>query len=102
MKRLIRNANHVSREMHEEVIKDVIDGERTLRRGSSDSYLIARQLVADTTLTPTNEHMLIIMKDIDGGKYSDIGSAHENWEKWLERTQELFKEKKILIAKKKR
>lgn len=101
MKRLIKKANHVSSEMHEEVEKDIVDGERSLRRNSSDSYLIARQLVADTNITPTNEHMLIIMKDIDGGKYSNIGSSKENWDKWIERTYELFREKKILIAKKK-
>lgn len=99
MKRLISKiANHVSPEMHEDVNKNVIDGERTLRRQTSESYLTAKKLVADNVISPTNENILTIMKDIDSGKYSDIGPYNENVESWNERTIELFKEKRILIA----
>lgn len=99
MKRLIRNANHVSPEMHNDVTESIIDGEKTIRRQTSDSYLTARKLVMDNVITPTNENILSIMKDIDSGKYSDIGSYNENIESWNQRTIELLKEKKIIIAR---
>lgn len=98
MKRLIK-ANHVSKEMREEVIKDVLDGERTMRINSSDSFLTAKELTMECEIGPTNEHMLKIMRFIDGAKYSDLGPYKENKEKWIERTRELFKDEKILIAK---
>ncbi len=91
MNRLKKIGNHVSQFVHEEVEKDVIDNERTLRRNSSDSYLIARQLTMDTTLSPTNENMLLLMKYIDGGKFSDLGKSKDNWDKWVSRTREIFK-----------
>lgn len=102
MKRLIKRNNHVGPVVREDVLQNVLDSERTMRRNSSDSYLIARQLVMDTTLTPTNENMILIMNDIDSGKYSDLGKSKDNWDKWLIRTEELFREKKIIISKKKR
>lgn len=98
MKRLLRKVNnHVSPEMHEEVIKDVKDTDRTKRRQSSDSYLIAKELVMECVITPTNENILSIMKDIDSAKYSDIGSYKENKDQWKKRTLEIFKNKNILF-----
>ena len=98
MKRLIKENNHVGPIVREDVEKDILNGERTLKRNSSDSYLIARQLIMDSTISPTNENMLIITNNIDSGKYSDLGNSSDNWDKWLERTQEIFKNNKILLA----
>ena len=91
MNRLKKISNHVSPFMHEQVKKDVIDKERTLRRSSSDSYLIAKQLVMDTTLVPTNENLLLLTQMIDKGKFSDLGKSKDNWDRWVSRTKELFK-----------
>lgn len=99
MKRLIKKiSNHVSPQMHEEVIQDVIDGERTIRRTSSDSYLIARELIMECEITPTNENILSVMNDIDSAKYSDIGKYKDNKEQWKERTRELFRIQNILLS----
>ena len=91
MKRLKKISNHVSPFMHEQVKKDVLDNDRTLRRSSSDSYLIARQLVMDTTLIPTNENMLLLARMIDEGKFSDLGKSKDNWDRWVSRTKQIFK-----------
>lgn len=91
MKRLKKISNHVSPFMHEQVKKDVLDNDRTLRRSSSDSYLIARQLVMDTTLIPTNENMLLLAQMIDEGKFSDLGKSKDNWDRWVSRTKQIFK-----------
>lgn len=102
MKRLLRKiSNHVSPDMHEEVNKDVKDNDRTKRRNSSDSYLIAKELAMECIITPTNENILSIMKDIDSAKYSDIGPYKENKEEWKKRTIEIFQERKILLARRK-
>lgn len=99
MKRLIKKiSNHVSPQMHEEVIEDVIDGERTMRRVSSDSYLIAKELIMECEITPTNENILFVMNNIDSARYSDIGKYKDNKDQWKERTRELFKKNKILLA----
>ena len=101
MKRLLRKtSNHVSPKMHEEVIHDVVDGERTMRIISSDSFLTAKELVMECEITPTNENILSIMKNIDSAKYSDIGSYKENKEQWKDRTRKLFKEQTILLSNK--
>lgn len=100
MKRLIKHNNHVSREIHEDVVEHVLDNNKSMKRNSSDSYLLAKQIVMDLPLTVTNDLLLKIMKYIDGGKYTDLGKSKENWDKWLERTSELLKEEKILLASK--
>lgn len=99
MKRLIKKiSNHVSPEMHEEVIQDVIDGERTIRRTSSDSYLIAKELIMECEITPTNQNILSVMHYIDSAKYSDIGKYKDNKEQWKDRTRELFRIDNILLS----
>jgi hypothetical protein len=100
MNRLIKLNNHVGPFIREDVIKDILDGERTKKRNSSDSYLIAKQLIMDSVLTPTNENILRVAQDIDGGKYSDLGKSKDNWDNWIIRTQDIFKENKILLANK--
>jgi hypothetical protein len=100
MKRLIKLNNHVGILVREDIIKDILDGDRTKRRNSSDSYLIAKQLVMDSVLTPSNENIIAISQDIDSGKYSDLGKSKENWDAWVNRTQDIFREKKILLANK--
>lgn len=100
MSRLIKLNNHVGPFIREDIVKDILDGERTKKRNSSDSYLIAKQLIMDSVLTPTNENILRVAQDIDGGKYSDLGKSKDNWESWVNRTQDIFKENKILLASK--
>lgn len=99
MKRLIKQSNHVSPEVHLDVEEHVLDNNKSMKRNSSDSYLLSKQIVAELPLTVSNGMLLKIMKYIDGGKYADIGSSSENWDKWLERTTELLREEKILLAK---
>lgn len=94
--RLRKKANHVGPKAHEDVILDVIDGERTRRRGASDSFLTARKLVADLPITPTFENTLLISDAIDAGEYSDIGSAKDHYEEWKTRTLELLKKRGVL------
>jgi hypothetical protein len=100
MSRLIKLNNHVGPFIREDIVKDILDGERTKKRNSSDSYLTAKQLIMDSVLTPTNENILRVAQDIDGGKYSDLGKSKDNWENWVNRTQDIFKENKILLASK--
>lgn len=95
-----RLCNHVSTTMHEDVNKHILKNDRSKKRNSSDSYLIAKELVMECVLAPTNENILSIMKDIDSAKYSDIGPYKENKKEWKERTLEIFKQRKVLIANK--
>ena len=96
MTRLRKKANHVGPKAHEDVTLDVIDGQRTRRRNSSDSFLTARKLVADLPITPTFENILLITEAIDGGVYSDIGSAKDNYAEWKNRTIEIMRKKGVL------
>ncbi len=96
MTRLRKKANHVGPKAHEDVTLDVIDGQRTRRRNSSDSFLTARKLVADLPITPTFENILLITEAIDGGEYSDIGSAKDNYAEWKNRTIEIMRKKGVL------
>jgi hypothetical protein len=100
MKRLNKEGNHVGPAIREDIIKDILDGERIKKRNSSDSYLIAKQLIMDSILTPTNENILTVAQDIDAGKYSDLGKSKDNWDKWVDRTHDIFRDKKILLANK--
>lgn len=95
--RLRKLANHVGPISHEDVTLNVIDGNRSKRRESSDSYLTARKLAADVIITPTSENILTIMSSIDKGEYSDLGPAADHYKEWKERTLQIFKDKGILL-----
>ena len=95
--RLRKLANHVGPISHKDVTLNVIDGYRSERRESSDSYLTARKLAADVIITPTSENILMIMSSIDKGEYSDIGPAADHYKEWKERTIQIFKDKGVLL-----
>ena len=96
VKRLIRKSNHVGPLSHEDVEKDVIDTKRTKIRDGQDDFLMAKQLVCDSVLTPTNENFLFVRQMINEGKFSDLGKFNDDYENWITRCQDLAKEKGIL------
>ena len=96
MKRLIKKSNHVGPLSHEDVEKDVIDIKRTKIRDGQDDFLMAKQLVCDSVLTPTNENFLFVRQMINEGKFSDLGKFNDDYENWITRCQDLAKEKGIL------
>src|SRR3712207_2120132 len=98
MRRLRKLNNHVSRDMHEYVEKSILDKEKNKRLQSSDSYLLAKKIIGSLPIAHTNEHLLKVMLYIDSGKYKDLGSNKDNFDKWLQRTKELLIADKVLLC----
>lgn len=99
MKRLKRAANHVGPLSHECVEKDVVDNERIKRRQCSDSYLIAREIIVDSVIAITNENIIRIDKLINEGKFSDLGNYEDHKQEWINRAEDIYREKGIMIKK---
>ena len=99
MRRLI--ANHVGPLSHECVEKDIKDQTRIKGRQSSDSYLIAKQICCDSVLAVTNENILKVDKLINAGAFSDLGRYKDNKAKWIERTEDLYRNNGLMIKKSK-
>ena len=92
MKRLIKKANDTSPRMHREVELHTIDGNNNRSRiqQANLAFVIAKRLIADLPLVPTNDLIYSIVDDIQVGMYDDLGSLEtcdQNWKDWLERTK---------------
>lgn len=104
MSRLKKIANHVSPKMHEEVNQHITaepSGIRTKEQQMSDTLLLAKQLIADLPLVPTNDLTYELAQEIEIGQFDDISSielAHDKWDEWMQRTVEILRGKKILVA----
>ena len=73
MKRLI--ANHVSKEIHEEVneqIKDNTLKSRWLEQQATEEFNLAKKIVNQLPIAPTNNLIYKIYNDIKNGKYNDV------------------------------
>jgi len=96
-------ANHVSPKMHQEVNKYVTDPTQTHSQviKASETHLLARRLLQDLPIVPTSERIFELAQEIEIGLFDDLGSIEEaeaNWDAWKERTKEILKAQKILIA----
>lgn len=99
----IKKANHVSPAMHEEVNKYLTESDvnRSKLIQSSEAHLVAKQLLSDLPIVPTNERIFELAQYIIMGSFNDISeleTAHDNWEPWKERTMELLKSQGIILA----
>lgn len=96
-------ANHVSPSIHNEVTKQMTNPEGNSSKIllSQEEFVIAKRLLADLPVVPTNERLYELVQDIHMGIFDDISSveeADENWEAWKQRTSELLKSRGILVA----
>ena len=96
MKRLIRKSNHVGPLSHNDVDKCVNDTTRSKVRDGQDDYLMAKQLVCDSVLGPTNENFLFMRQMINEGKFSDLGKFNDDYDNWILRAEELARKNGIL------
>ena len=98
-KRLL--ANNVSPRIHREVEEIISSDEiRTKVLLSKMEFLIAKRLLAELPIVPTNERLYELAQDIHLGFFEDISSideADKHWEAWVERTNDLLQSKHILI-----
>ena len=79
MKRLV--ANHVSKEMHEEVneqIKDNTLKSRWLKQQATEEFNLAKQIVNNLPIAPTNNLIYKIYNDIKNGEYNDVINSDIN------------------------
>jgi len=74
------------------------DDNITLQRNASPNYLLAKQLVLDTTLTPSNSNILLINNYLNDGLYDDLGNRESNYDKYITRTNEIFRKNKIKLS----
>lgn len=92
-------ANHVSKQIHEEVNGIIKDRNATLKTQSNSAFLIAKQLIDELPLVPTNDRVYDLTQDIMLGSFSDISDVSEAkkyWNKWVERTKEILHGKGII------
>ena len=103
IKQMKRLANNTSRRMHREVELHTINGDnnRSKIQQASWAFLIAKRLVADLPITPTNDVIYSIVDDIQVGLYDDLGDIQQcdrNWEQWLQRTKEILQSQGRLVS----
>jgi hypothetical protein len=96
-------ANHVSPQMHKEVDKYIEDSTQTHTQvvRANNAMLLARRLLQDLPMVPTNERIFELAQEIEIGLFDDLGpleEAEKNWQAWKDRTVEILKAQKILIA----
>ena len=96
-------ANHVSPQMHKEVDKYIEDPTQTHTQvvRANNAMLLARRLLQDLPMVPTNERIFELAQEIEIGLFDDLGTleeAEKNWQAWKDRTVEILKAQKILIA----
>ncbi|MFW6015678.1 MAG: hypothetical protein ACOCRK_04515 [bacterium] len=103
MSRLKKVANNVSPSMHKEVEKFVPGGDnnRSKEIGSRMEFIIAKRLLAELPIVPTNDRVYDLVQDILIGLFDDISSiddaeSKDNWQAWIDRTREILKSKGIL------
>ena len=91
--RLRKVAN--SRRIYKEIELMTINGNnnRSLLQQADMHFIIAKRIIADLPLSPTNDLMYKIVDDMMEGKYADLGpidNCDENWEQWLQRTKDIL------------
>ena len=103
-KRLIKKAhdNNFSRRIHKEIELRTINGDnnRSKYEQANMAFVIAKRLIADLPLTPTNDLIYSIVDDIQVGLYDDLGNINNcdnNWQDWLNRTVEILQAQGRLI-----
>lgn len=92
-------ANHVSRKINEEVNDIVKDRRSTLKTQSNSAFLIAKQLIDELPLVPTNDRIYDLTQDIMLGLFDDISDINESkkyWNQWVERTKQILHDKGII------
>lgn len=105
MKRLIKKANHSfssSKRIHKEIELRTINGDnnRSKYEQANMTFVIAKRLIADLPLTPTNDLIYSVVDDIQVGLYDDLGTidtCENNWKDWLVRTIEILQAQGRLI-----
>lgn len=96
LKRLKKKiANNTSRRMHQEVELMTVNGNnnRSLIQLADMHFVIAKRIIADLPLVPTNDLTYKLVDDMMEGKYADLGpidQADDNWDKWLDRTKQIL------------
>lgn len=106
MKRLIKKSssdNNFSRRMHREIELHVINGDnnRSKLEQANMAFVIAKRLIADLPLTPSNDLLYLLVDDIQAGVYDDLGTidtADRNWGQWLRRTMDNLKRQGRIIT----
>ncbi len=93
-------ANSKQNVVYKNIGKFVSDGNNNLSREvhSKIDYMIARRLLAEIAIVPTNERLYDLIQDISIGLFDDISpleNAEENWDEWVERTKEILYAKGI-------
>ena len=109
MKRLLKrsassdNGSNFSKRLHREIELRTIDGDnnRSKYEQASMIFVVAKRLIADLPLVPTNDLVYSIVDDIQVGLYDDLGNVdncESNWDQWLQRTVEILQAQGRLIT----
>jgi hypothetical protein len=105
MSRLKKIANNVSPAIHKEVEKQMTnpnaDSSKVLL--SKEEFVIAKRLLADLPIVPTNERLYELVQEIQLGQFDDISSiaeAEDHWSEWKQRTLDILRSKNIVLSKK--
>lgn len=104
MSRLKRNANYVSPFIHNEVEKQMTNPEGNTSQvlNAQMDFVIAKRLLADLPIVPTNERTYELCQEIQMGCFEDCGDPEENWELWKKRAREILEAKGIFVLKQSR
>lgn len=99
--RLKRVANNVSPWMHEQVEKQMTNakGDTTKKNQSKYEFVIAKRLLMELPIVPTNERVYQLVQDIYIGLFDDISpieEAERHWDMWKKRTMEILENTGIL------
>lgn len=102
MKRLVAN-NNLSKRIYKEIELRTINGDnnRSKYEQANMTFVIAKRLIADLPLTPTNDLIYSIVDDIQVGLYDDLGTietCEKNWSDWLKRTIEILQAQGRLVV----
>jgi len=106
VKRLLKKTahdNNFSKRIHKEIELRTINGDnnRSKYEQANMIFVIAKRLVADLPIVPTNDVIYSIVDDIQVGLYDDLGTIEtcdQNWDKWLKRTVEILQAQGRLAA----
>ena len=98
----IAHDNNFSRRLYKEIELRTINGDnnRSKYEQANMTFVIAKRLIADLPLTPTNDLIYSIVDDIQVGLYDDLGTVNtcdKNWNEWLNRTVEILQAQGRLV-----
>lgn len=102
LKKASNDGSSFSRRLHKEIELRTINGDnnRSKYEQANMTFVIAKRLIADLPLTPTNDLVYSIVDDIQVGLYDDLGTVNtcdNNWQDWLNRTIEILQAQGRLI-----